>query len=220
MKIIEENYKWARTNWTIQKPNTIVIHHALAPKCTAQDIHKWHLANGWKGIAYHYFIRKDGSIYRGRQENHEGGHLLGSENNNTIGISLEGCYTDYISNGKVLTEKTVPQAQLDALIWLVNDIKKRWTIEAVKRHADYPSAKKEGKDCPGKYFPWSRFIESLEDRNLFNDIQGHYAEKYIKTVSEAGLMVGDGNGNFEPDSPLTRAQLAIVLCKALNLPVE
>lgn len=220
MKIIEENYKWARTNWTIQKPNTIVIHHALAPKCTAQDIHRWHLERGWMGIAYHYFIRKDGTIYRGRQEYHRGGHLLRDENSNTLGICLEGCYTDYIANGKVLTEKTVPQAQLDALIWLVNDIKKRWAIEAVKRHADYPSAKKEVKDCPGKYFPWGRFIESLEDRNLFNDIQGHYAEKYIKAVAEAGLMVGDGNGNFEPDSPLTRAQLAIVLCKALNLPVE
>lgn len=220
MKIIEENYKWARTNWTIQKPNTIDIHHALSPNCTAQDVHRWHLDRGWKGIAYHYFIRKDGSIYRGRQENHEGGGLLGNENKNKIEICLEGCYTDYAVNGKVLTEKTVPQAQLDALIWLVNDIKKRWTIEAVKRHADYPSAKKGGKDCPGKYFPWSRFIESLGDRNLFNDIQGHYAEKYIKAVGKAGLMVGDGNGNFEPDSPLTRAQLAIVLCKALNLPVE
>ena len=59
MKIIEENYKWARTNWTIQKPDTIDIHHALCPTCTAQDVHKWHLANGWKGIAYHYFVRKD-----------------------------------------------------------------------------------------------------------------------------------------------------------------
>ena len=168
-----------------------------------------------EGIA-HYFIRKDGSIY-GIQKKIKAA-ALGNEKNK-IEICLEGCYT-IMSNGKVLTEKVVPQAQLDALIWLVNDIKKRWTIEAVKRHADYPSAKKEGKDCPGKYFPWSRFIESLEDRNLFNDIHGHYAEKYIKAVAEAGLMVGDGKGNFGPDTPLTRAQLAIVLCRALELPVE
>lgn len=159
MKIIEETYKWAKTNFKEQTPDTIVIHHALSPKCTAQDIHSWHLDRGWKGIAYHYFIRKDGPIYRGRKENHKGGHLLGSENNNTIGICLEGCYTDY----KNLTEKTVPEAQLNALIWLCNDIKTRWAIKAKKKHADYPSAKQEGKDCPGKYFPWERFMNRLSN---------------------------------------------------------
>jgi len=106
MVIIEETYKWARTNFSEQKPDTIVIHHALSRSCTAQDIHRWHLEKGWKGIAYHYFIRKDGSVYRGRKENQKGGHLYDSENNNTIGICLEGVYTDY----KNLTEKTVPES--------------------------------------------------------------------------------------------------------------
>lgn len=173
MKIIKEQYKWARTNWAIQTPNTIVIHHALSPNCTAQDVHRWHLENGWKGIAYHYFIRKDGSIYRGRQENHKGGHLMGSENNNTIGICLEGCYTDY----KNLTEKIVPQAQLDALIWLCNDIKTRHNIVAIKKHADYPSAIKEGKDCCGKYFPWNDFI--LRVNEGMNLVKFQTAAKYI-----------------------------------------
>jgi N-acetylmuramoyl-L-alanine amidase len=159
MKIIEEQYKWARTNFTIQEPDAIVIHHALSPNCAAQDIHKWHLANDWKGIAYHYFIRKDGTIYRGRQERQVGGGLYGSENNGKIQICLEGCYTDY----KNLTEKTVPEAQLTALIWLCNDIKTRWDIKVIKKHADYPSAKSEGKDCPGKYFPWERFMNQLSN---------------------------------------------------------
>lgn len=160
-KIIEEKYNWSRTNWTIQKPDTIVIHHALHPSCTAQDIHRWHLDYGWKGIAYHYYIRRDGTIYRGRQEQHEGGHLLGSENKNTIGICLEGVYTDY----KNLTQKTVPDAQMAALVWLIRDIQTRWKIKAIKKHADYPSAKQEGKDCPGKYFPWNKLINMLADPN-------------------------------------------------------
>ena len=50
--------------------------------------------------------------------------------------------------------------------------------------------------------------------------KGITLKNILRRLSKAGLMVGDGNGNFEPDSPLTRAQLAIVLCKALNLPVE
>lgn len=177
VKIIEETYNWARTNFTAQKPNTIDIHHALCPNCTAQDIHRWHLDNGWKGIAYHYFIRKDGSVYRGRQENHVGGGLLGSENKNKIEICLEGCYTDY----KNLTEKVVPEAQLTALIWLCNDIKTRWAIKAIKKHADYPSAKQEGKDCPGKYFPWDKFLNEVDGMNL---IKFQTAAKHIGVYND------------------------------------
>lgn len=217
MKIIEEKYNWARTNWTIQKPDTIDIHHALCPTCTAQDVHRWHLDNGWKGIAYHYFIRKNGEIHRGRQEIHEGGGLQGSENKNKIDICLEGCYTDYAVNGKVLTEKVVPQAQLDALIWLVNDIKKRWTIEAVKKHADYPSAQKEGKDCPGKYFPWERFIDLLSDpltrlRKVYQDADeiAPWAQEAVLWAYDKGIMQGDGS-NFNPKEPLTRQQAAVLL---------
>lgn len=160
--IIEEKYAWRPGSvFVTHKPDTIVIHHALHPNCTAQDIHRWHLDNGWKGIAYHYYIRKNGLIYRGRQEQHEGGHLLGSENKNTLGICLEGVYTDY----KTLTEKSIPDVQMAALVWLCNDIKTRWEIKAIKRHADYPSAKQESKDCPGKYFPWEKFMSMMADPN-------------------------------------------------------
>jgi N-acetyl-anhydromuramyl-L-alanine amidase AmpD len=162
MKIIEEKYAWRSQNFKTNKPDTIVIHHALSPRCTAQDVHRWHLARGWQGIAYHYFVRKDGTVYRGRQETQVGGHLLGSENDNTIGICLEGCYTDY----KKLTEKTVPEAQMNALVELCSDIKTRWNIKVIRRHADFPSAQKEGKDCPGKYFPWAEFLQELTGMNI------------------------------------------------------
>lgn len=222
--IIEEKYNWARTNWTIQKPNTIDIHHALSPNCTAQDVHRWHLANGWKGIAYHYFVRKDGSVHRGRQEIHEGGGLMGAENKGKIDICLEGCYTDYAVNGKVLTEKVVPQAQLDALVWLVNDIKTRWVIEAVKRHADYASAKKEGKDCPGKYFPWAAFIELLDSplarlRQVYQDADNisPWAREAVLWAYDNGIMQGDGV-NFNPRHLLTREEEAVIAYRSRNNP--
>lgn len=39
----------------------------------------------------------------------------------------------------------------------------------------------------------------------------------VKKVSEDGLMVGDGNGNFNPKEPVTREQLAVALANALKL---
>lgn len=204
MKIIEETYKWANTNFKEQKPDTLVIHHALSPKCTAQDIHRWHLDNDWKGIAYHYFISKSGSIYRGRKENHKGGHLLGSENNNTIGICLEGCYTDY----KNLTEKIVPAPQWDALIWLCNDIKNRWDIKKIKRHAEYPSAKQEGKDCPGEYFPWDKFL--IEVDSVVIRIQ-----KALKTI---GLYTGEIDGKAGPLTKKAMNEFYPMLQQTMQIP--
>ena len=65
------------------KPNKIILHHAEASSCTVYDIHNWHIKNGWTGIGYHYFIRKDGNIYKGRPENAIGAHCI---NNNSSSI--------------------------------------------------------------------------------------------------------------------------------------
>jgi N-acetyl-anhydromuramyl-L-alanine amidase AmpD len=164
MKIIEETYKWARTNFGKNKPDTIVIHHAAKEICTAQDVHSWHIDNGWKGIAYHYFIRKDGSIFRGRKEEWEPGHLLKKENKNTLAICLEGDYDK---------EKVVPDAQMKSLLWLCADIETRWKIKAYKKHADYHSAKNDKKLCPGIYFPWQKFISDIDMMHDKRTIQEH-----------------------------------------------
>ncbi len=172
MKIIEEKYNWKPgAAFKLQTPDTIVIHHSLARVSSAQDIHKWHLERGWKGIAYQFLVRKSGLVYRGRQEYHVGGHLYGEEDTNTIGICLEGCYTDYVVNGIDYTEKEVPQVQLDALIELIQDCKSRWPIIAINGHLDYNSAKKEEKDCPGKYFPWDEFRQMLKREEYKSIIQ-------------------------------------------------
>lgn len=52
----------------------IILHHAAAVTCTPQQVHQWHLANGWTGIGYHFFVRKDGTVYRGRPEDTVGAH--------------------------------------------------------------------------------------------------------------------------------------------------
>jgi hypothetical protein len=46
---------------------------------SAEQIHGWHLGNGWAGIGYHYVIRKDGTIERGRPEWAIGSHAYGFE---------------------------------------------------------------------------------------------------------------------------------------------
>ena len=74
MQIIETTYKWAGTLARRSATRRIILHHAAAVTCTPQQVHQWHLANGWSGIGYHFFVRKDGSVYRGRPEDTVGAH--------------------------------------------------------------------------------------------------------------------------------------------------
>ena len=74
-------------NGAIQR---IVIHHA-AGTSTVEAIHKYHISKGWNGIAYHYVVDKDGSIYVGRPENAMGAGCTGY-NYGAIHICFNGNY--------------------------------------------------------------------------------------------------------------------------------
>lgn len=53
--------------------------------------------------------------------------------------------------------------------------------------------------------------EDTESAAQFTDISGHWAEKYIISASELGLMTGVGNDEFAPDNTLTRAMFVTIL---------
>lgn len=160
LHIIEPNLKFASALTYKNKPTIIVIHHALHDKCTIEDVHKWHLNNGWAGCGYHYFVSRAGKVYRGRPENAVGAHEP-AVNWRSIGICLEGCYQDYTVNGRVMTQKEVPIAQAKALIELTKDIKSRLSIDVsnIKKHNHY-----NPKLCPGNYFPWEKFIAEFKPK--------------------------------------------------------
>lgn len=46
------------------------------------------------------------------------------------------------------------------------------------------------------------------DNMKFKDTSGHWAEKAIEEITDAGIMNGFPDGTFRPDQPLTRAQMA------------
>jgi GH25 family lysozyme M1 (1,4-beta-N-acetylmuramidase) len=48
------------------------------------------------------------------------------------------------------------------------------------------------------------------------DYKGHKAEKEIEKVLTAGLMTVDDKGNFGPDTPMTRAEMAVVLARLME----
>ena len=69
----------------------IIIHCSATPNGryhNAQDIHRWHLENGWDGIGYHYVITPKGELQTGRPEYWKGSHAKG--HNSALGICMIG----------------------------------------------------------------------------------------------------------------------------------
>ncbi len=76
------------------KTNMIVIHHTGQADidASAEQIHEWHQNQGWSGIGYHFVVRKDGAVERGRPIWAVGAHAQG-DNAHTIGIHLSGDFS-------------------------------------------------------------------------------------------------------------------------------
>lgn len=143
VNIIETNLSF-KTMSNRSRTTRIILHHAAAKSCTAEQIHQWHLNNGWSGAGYHFLVRKDGNIYRLRPENKVGAHALGS-NSDSLGVCFEG---DFMS-------ETMGDAQRNAGAELVSYLKSKYGINTVKRHKDVCST-----DCPGVNFPFSEIANN------------------------------------------------------------
>lgn len=150
-KILENNFLFTNNLSNRLITRRIVIHHSASDtNTTIDDIHRWHLGRGWSGIGYHYVIYPTGVIYRGRPERKIGAHAyqdkLHEANTDGIGICLIGNF--------MLTPPT--NIQLQALIWLINDIRKRYPNLPIIGHKDVqPTA------CPGNLFSFEKLKTEL-----------------------------------------------------------
>lgn len=147
MEIIETNLQFKDMS-TRKSTERIILHHADAKSCSAEDIHRWHLNNGWSGAGYHFLVRKDGKVYRLRPEDKVGAHAYGS-NCNSIGICFEGNFM----------EEDMPAEQIKAGQELVAYLKNKYNITTVQAHRDVCAT-----SCPGNKFPFDE-IANFESSN-------------------------------------------------------
>ena len=192
MIINEVNYKWRGTLSKRKSTEMIVLHHAAAKNCTAQDIHNWHLNRGWSGIGYNFFIRKDGQIYRGRPENVVGAHAT-NYNSKSIGICFEGDYT----------VESMPKAQLEAGKELVAYLKDKYKITKVKGHRDLMAT-----SCPGKNFPFDEIANAKKSSTNVNTSKENLILAFQKAAISDGFEFpkygADGDYGSETESVMAK----------------
>lgn len=125
----------------MRKITKIIVHcsaTAAGKDFSAADIDRWHRARGFRSIGYHYVVRLDGSVERGRGEAEIGAHCLG-QNGNSIGV----CYIGGLAaDGKTPTDTRTP-AQKRALRELIASLKMRYPSASVHGHREFAA-----KACP------------------------------------------------------------------------
>lgn len=141
------DYNWGEGIELGNKPKYIVYHHTAASNLSPEQIQDMHLEKGWCGIGYHFYIRKDGTIYRGRKEEMIGAHAKG-RNRNSLGICLEGNFED----------QQISYEQMNSLIKLSADMIIKYNIQESEGHRDVYNTL-----CPGKNFDLKEIQEKVAD---------------------------------------------------------
>ena len=121
---------------------TLIILHctAVTPFQTSsvEQINEWHLARGWaNGCGYHYVIRRDGAIEKGRPDEMVGAHCL-NHNKHSIGICYEGGLD---ANGNPADTRT--DAQKKSMRELLVELKKKHPNAIIVSHNAFSN-----KACP------------------------------------------------------------------------
>ena len=87
-----------------------------------------------------------------------------------------------------------------------------YTVEAETPAADWTTAIRAVR------LSWKRQVSSPPAQATFNDVPvNDTAFQYIEALVDSGITAGCGGGNYCPDAPLTRRQMAVFLAKALGL---
>jgi N-acetylmuramoyl-L-alanine amidase len=138
----------ASPNFDERRPNLVIIHHTTD---NTLDEAVSTLTSPERKVSAHYLIGRDGSIVQLVEENarawHAGKSWWGGHtdiNSASLGIELD-------NNG----HEPFADAQIDALLALLADIRERYNIPAANfiGHADVAPARK---DDPSALFPWQR----------------------------------------------------------------
>ncbi len=176
MNIIETNLEFNKLT-PRTSTNRILLHNSgVKVRQSVEVIHNYHKNTlKWAGIGYHFYIRTDGSIYRGRPENMIGAHATGS-NSDSIGICFEGNFN----------EETMPEVQKEAGKWLISYLtqKPEYSISVIQRHSDVCKT-----DCPGKNFPFDEIVNGQVIENTTVQVvqknEGYTHKDFVKEVQSA-----------------------------------
>lgn len=178
MKINETTFNFVNGLSKRSSTKYIIIHHR-AGNGDVKSIHQGHLANGWSGIGYHFYVRKDGSIYSGRPINTSGAHTT-NYNSVSVGVCFEGDFD----------KEKMKDVQIKAGQELITYLKGKYPNAQIKKHKDFSATA-----CPGKNFPFDEVANSKKEYKTVTEVVNALVERGIITEKDKWLKKITPNSN-------------------------
>jgi len=167
MNVIETDFKWALPLLNRSLTTHCIIHHATASGETVEQIHAYHQSEGWAGIGYHFYIRKDGTIYRGRPIDVTGAHTF-NMNYCSIGVCFEGNFMF----------DDMGAEQIAAGQWLMAYIRSMYPNIIFGRHSDFNAT-----ECCGTNLPFDEIVNVIEPTHSPETIPQWKVDFYNKAIA-------------------------------------
>lgn len=128
-----------------ERTDRIVIHCSYTPPSMdigAEEIRRWHRQKGWLDIGYHFVIRRDGTVEKGREMGVVGAHAEGW-NERSVGICLVGGMAPSKEAGKVseIPEDNFTNVQFESLETLVTVVHEAYPTAQIIGHYQVEPAK-------------------------------------------------------------------------------
>jgi N-acetylmuramoyl-L-alanine amidase len=110
-------------------------------------------------VSAHYLVEEDGRVFRLVPEERRAWHAGVSSWQGTSDCNGASIGVEIVNPGHEFGYRPFPEAQVEAVIALTEDIRSRWTIpdSRIVGHADIAPARKQD---PGELFPWKRLAEA------------------------------------------------------------
>lgn len=128
----------------------IVVHYSATYEdqdLGVDDIRSMHKKRGFNDVGYHYVVKRDGTVQKGRPESVVGAHVAG-KNSDSIGVCGIGGLNR--ATGPNVGVKNWTPAQEAAILTLLKDLKRRYPGADVVGHRDLAATL-----CPGfDVKPW------------------------------------------------------------------
>lgn len=144
-------------------------------------------------VSSHYLVEEDGRIFRLVPEERRAWHAGLSFWKGETDINGRSIGVEIVNPGHEFGYRPFPDAQIEAVIALLGDIRSRWSVDDARivGHSDVAPARKED---PGELFPWKRLAQA-----------GHGL--WVEPEAAPGLPLSEGEegaGVFALQAGLTR----------------
>lgn len=140
-------------------PISLIVLHYTATRNCSEAMNALRNPKGRNRVSCHYLVDTNGSIYRLVKEECRAWHAGSSFWNgirdvNSASIGIEIVNRGPVGNGRLAS---YPEAQIDAVIRLCQNIQSRYAIADVVGHSDVAPTRKQD---PGENFPWKRLANA------------------------------------------------------------